>query len=273
MGYLRADVDEAAGKGTTDKLLASIPNLTIDPKTGKYAVKPGVANMRFEPDGSLSFLSKPDTDPNTGESVPGSGTVTGYVPANVLNNTILRYNAMQVRNGGTPLPNANLKTQNPQTTFPAGDQKNPYVLGATNPNLTWRSLPIGSYYIGPDGKPTLKPGPGTQTQTTPPAQTDTSKVPPLIRRPTADVTPTTDTSTATADLVNPQTPDAGAMPVANRLADVSPQAVTGPITQQGPQIAGDATLPNTGVVPTQEADQSLLTDLISKDKAAQDLLA
>jgi hypothetical protein len=158
MAYLRADIDENAGKGATDKLLAAIP--LLQNQGGKLVVKDsgqgGTPQVRVESDGSLSFLN-------------AQGGIVNSVRPNTLNQAIKRYNALQVRNNGSTIPDPSLTGRYPDVTIPPGNEQNPYVLDPKNPNLTLKSIPNGKWFVHPDGRTIQKTGPDQPQQQTPPA--------------------------------------------------------------------------------------------------------
>ena len=133
---LRADVDNQYGKGIYDKLVSSVGDVTIDPKTGKpQSATPD--ELQVGPDYSMTFT-------------PG-GKTQAHIPGDDVKNFMTRYDAARVRNGQNPLfVDHYLQTQSPESGDPGGSAANPYKV---QNNVQLRALPEGSHFINPkDGK-------------------------------------------------------------------------------------------------------------------------
>jgi len=151
---LRADVDNQYGKGIYDKLVASVGDVTIDPKTGKpQSAAPD--ELQVGPDYSMTFT-------------PG-GKTGAHIPGDDVRNFMARYDAARVRSGQNPLfVDHYLTTQSPESGDPGGSATNPYKV---QDNVQLRALPDGAHFINPkDGKIYQKAAPATEQGGQPTAQ-------------------------------------------------------------------------------------------------------
>jgi hypothetical protein len=162
--HQRADIDAQYGKGTYDRLLANAGNITVDPKTGKYAVKTDPNDIDPDTGKPKPVSSDVTVDPDTGDvTLKGSGQHAGaHIPFNDLKQNMVRYDGTLVSQGKQPrFTDQYLKTQHPETGLPAGDAANPFTPGNTPEERM--AIPAGKWYINPlDGKPYQKQAPGQQ---------------------------------------------------------------------------------------------------------------
>jgi hypothetical protein len=227
--HQRADIDAQYGKGTYDRILANAGNITVDPKTGKYAVKTDPNDIDPDTGKPKPVTSDVRVDPDTGAVTLKStaGHPGASIPYNEIQDNMKRYDATLVRQGKDPRFNDQyLGTQNPQSGLPNGDTANPYMPKST---LELQTVPPGKWFVNPqDGRPYQKQAPGQPATQQPPAAQKTSQV---------DTGPTSSQQVASAG-PQPQTQPPPLLSLSSGQPQTPQQGLTSGDSGQGQDYTG-----------------------------------
>jgi len=151
-GQIQTDVDAQYGKGMYTKLVHNLGNMRPDGKGNMVLMKPPEEDYVPDP-------NKPDPNQGWTPVTDKNGVNTYSLPIQDANYYMQRYNAARVAAGQEPL--GALSGTNPNSGKPAGqDPANPVKYGS---QLELRSLPYGTWTLGPDGqvRQKLRKPPGT----------------------------------------------------------------------------------------------------------------